>query len=1151
MGPADLRSWLGGLGLAQYAEAFEEQAIDLELLPELSDAQLEQIGVKALGHRIKLQRAAAALRAPGSPTGLATAAAAGGGAPAAPSSSASASASQPGPATPVSPAPAAPAPEALAERRQITVMFCDLVGSTALSRRLDPEDLRTLMQRYQRTCAEIVQLNQGHVAQYLGDGLMVYFGWPRAHEDDAQRAVQSALAIVEAIKGIDAAEPLHVRIGIASGAVVVGHSADADVHAPRTAVGETPNLAARVQALAEPDQVLIAAGTRRLVAQAFECQDLGEHALKGIDAPVRVWRVLGEGQAEGRFAASQGGRLTPLVNRDLEISLLLDRWARAQAGQGQAVLLAGEPGIGKSRVLAELTTRVPADSLLLRLQCSELHGHSAFYPFTAQLVRAAGIRRDDAPDAKLDKLEALLASLGTSVARHAPYYAALMSWPLARYTAFRTSAGTSAAKLKQETIEVLVHTVLDAARRRPVLLLAEDLHWMDPSSLEVIDALVAATRRAPVLLVMTSRHAHAGRWAGQPHVTSLTLVGLDRGHSLQLAGAVAALHGLAQRVLERIVERTDGVPLFVEELTRTLAEGGGLALDRDADALAIPATLKDSLTARLDQLGRAKRAAQFGSVLGRSFRHDVLVALSGAAEEVLQGQIDQVVASGLASRSGSGPEAVYTFHHALIQDAAYDSLLRSERRALHARAGEILQARLPELAEHEPELLARHFTAGEAWDAAAPLWLKAGQRAWARSAAQEAIAHLGAGLAIVEKMADPHARRMTELRLQSALGVVYFAAVSYAAPQAEAAFQRALALCESIDDVTAKVPVLYGMGAFQTMKGDARAGHQAFERLRAESDAAGEPRLQLYAQSVLAWSHYNLGEHDRGIAAAERALRLYETGALAGPRLSAADPKIISECFRAAALWALGHVDRARAVSEGVLAHARALGEPYSLAYTLNFAALLVPDLCGERERVIERADEGIRLAAELGYPFLEVFGILWRSWNEGLAGDAEAAAAALATFDAAMARLATMGVRYHHGQLLARRARLLLATGQESAAQLAMAEALAHTEASGIRSIAPDVILAEGEVLLAHGGEQRALARAAFQTALDLARSQGARSWQLRAASALARLAAEDEGPAAARALLAPVLAGFSEGHDTADLREASTLLARWRESA
>jgi class 3 adenylate cyclase len=1112
-----LRDFLQALGLPQYVAAFEEQALEIALLPELTDTQLEQMGVKALGHRIKLRRAAAEHLA-----------------------RAAAPAAIEGALLPVPPPKVVPAG---GERRQLTVMFCDLVGSTALSQRLDPEDLRSLMQHYQRACGEVIGRHGGTVAQFLGDGLMVYFGWPRAREDDAARAVAAALQIVEAVKAIDKAEPPSVRIGIATGPVVVGQHlvppAPGDASVPSIAVGETPNLAARVQAAAEPDQVLIAAGTRRLVADAFICEDLGERECRGIALPVRLWRVLGENAGGDRFAAAHGSGagLTPLVNRDLEISLLLDRWGRAQEGEGQVVLLAGEPGIGKSRVLAEVAARVASEQLLFRLQCSELHANSAFYPLIGQLLRAAGVERDDQPEHKLDKLEALLARLGSSAARHAPYFAALLSWPMSRYPALRSSA----AKLKQETIAAFVQTVLDAARGGPLLLLAEDLHWMDPSTLEAIDALVVALRRAPVLLVLTARHAMASRWSAQPHVTALTMTGLNRNHSLQLAGAVAAAHGLTQRMLDRIVARTDGVPLFVEELTRTLAEGaslrgGGVGA---AESIEIPSTLKDSLTARLDQLGSAKRVAQLGSVLGRQFRHSVLLALHGGDETDLQAQLDPVLAAGLASRAGTGSDAVYTFHHALVQDAAYESLLKTERRQLHAKAGAILLQQQPELAEHEPELLARHFGAGELWDQAVPLWLKAGQRAWQRAAAQEAIAQLEAGLAAVARVSDAAERDVLELRLQSALGVVYFAAVSYAAPQAQAAFQRAEALCERVADVSLKVPVLYGVGAFQTMKGDARSGHQAFERLQQEADAAAQARLQLYAQAVLAWSHYNLGEHERCIVAAERARSLYGRGALAGPRLGAADPKIISECFRAVALWSLGHVDQARVASDGVLAHARELGDPYSLAYTLNFAALLVPDLCGERELVIARADEGIRLAGELGYPFLEVFGMLWRAWNQGQA-DAAAAASALATFDEAMSRLDALGVRYQHGQLLARRARLLLRTGQVGAAQLAVAQAVAQVEASGIRSVAPDVYLAEGEVLLAHGGEQRALAAAAFQMAADTSRGQGARSWQLRAATALAGFDAAGMRP------LEALLASFTEGRDSADHRQAAALLAR-----
>jgi class 3 adenylate cyclase len=1120
-----LRAFLQALGLSQYAAAFEEQALEVELLTELTDSQFEQLGVKAMGHRVKLRRAAAEQAARQAAAALA------------------------GPGGAEERAAVVEAPKTVpngGERRQLTVMFCDLVGSTAMSQRMDPEDLRALMQRYQRVAGEVIAHHGGTVAQFLGDGLMVYFGWPRAREDDAARAVTAALRIVEAVKGIDTAEPPSVRIGIATGPVVVGQhlptATPGDASVPSIAVGETPNLAARVQGQAEPDQVLIAAGTRRLVGQAFVCEDLGERACKGIAAPVRLWRVMGENEAGDRFAAAHGSGLTPLVNRDLEISLLLDRWARAQEGEGQVVLLAGEPGIGKSRVLAELGRRVPAGQQLFRLQCSELHAHSAFYPLLAQLQRSAGVERDDAADIRLDKLEALLTRLGAPTAQRAPYFAALLGWPAPRYAALRASG----AKLKQETIGAFVQTVLDAARAGPQLLLAEDLHWMDPSTLEAIDALVLALRRAPVLLVLTSRHTMGSRWATQPHATALTMTGLNRSHSLQLAGAVAAAHGLTQRMLDRIVARTDGVPLFVEELTRTLAEGaslrgGGVGA---AESIEIPSTLKDSLTARLDQLGEAKRVAQLGSVLGRQFRHAVLLALHGSDEAALQAQLEPLLAAGLASRAGAGADTHYTFHHALVQDAAYESLLKSERRQLHARAGEILLQQQPELADTEPEVLARHFGAGERWDQAVPLWLKAGQRAWQRAAAQEAIAHLEAGLQAVGRVADPAVRDSLELRLQSALGVVYFAAVSYAAPQAQAAFQRAEALCERVHDVALKVPVLYGVGAFQTMKGDARSGHQAFERLQQEADAAGQARLQLYAQAVLAWSHYNVGEHERCIAAAERVASLYARGALAGgARLGAADPKVISECFRSAALWAQGHVDQARVAADELLAHARELGDPYSLAYALNFAALLVPDLCGERTRVVERADEGIRLAAELGYPFLEVYGILWRTWQQGQGSEADPAAA-LAEFDAAMARLDSMGVRFQHAQLLARRARLLLRCGQEGAAQLAVAQALAEVEASGFHSVAPDVYLAEGEVMLAHGGEQRQLAAAAFRMAADIARQQGARSWQLRATLALARL--DPEGDPAVLRQLEALLATFNEGRDSADHREAAALLAR-----
>ena len=1112
--PSDVQRWLKDLGLEQYAPSFERHAIDTDVLAALGERELDQLGVLVLGHRLKLLRAIAALNAPAQP-----ASGAGRAAP---------------PAAAVGP-----------ERRQLTVMFCDLVGSTALSQELDPEDLRALMQRYQRICGSAVERHAGHVAQYLGDGLMVYFGWPLAHEDAAQRALLAALEIVDAVKAIAAVRPLRVRIGIATGSVVVGETGDGDASLPKTAIGETPNVAARVQGLAEPDQILVAATTRRLVADAFECQDLGEQALKGIAQPVGVWRVLGIGRADGRFAAAHGARLTPLVNRDAEITLLLDRWARALLGRGQAVLLVGEGGIGKSRITAELRAQVGDGCTILRLQCSDLHSNSAFYPAIASLQRAAAFERSDTPEQKLDKLEALLLRFGVALQGVAPPLAAMLSLPLVRYPPLQSSP----QKQRRDIVEALVNVVLQAASKTAVLFIVEDLHWMDPTSMEMVDALVAAIAHVPALLVMTSRSDLAPRWHSHDHLHSQPLRGLSRSHSLQLAVAVAVQHGLPPRVLERIVERTDGVPLFLEELTRTLVESSALqrgpagALPQAAlDAIEIPATLKDSLAARLDQLGPAKRCAQYGAIFGRQFRHDALAAISGLPEQVLAPRMDQLVAAGLVARSGDAPAWVYTFHHALFQDAAYETLLRSERRALHARAGDVLGELFAELADTEPEVLARHHTAGENPAKAVPLWLKAGQRAWQRSAAQEAIAHLSAGLALVDRLEAGAVRDSLELRLQSALGVVYFAAVSYAAPQALAAFERAAVLCERVPEVALKVPVLYGVGAFQTMKGDIHQGHEAFVKLLAVAQAADQPRLLLYSHSVLTWSHHNGGRYAAALAAADETAALYAAGALAGPRLSAADPKIISECFRAGALWSLGLVDQARQASDLVLAHARALADPYSLAYTLNYAAVLVPDRCGEYDLVLERTEEGIALAHALGYPFLEAFGRLWRAWAQVQTGDPQAALLAL---NEAMARYESLGVRYHWPHLLARRARLLLRCGQTSAAQLEIAQAVAQLDASGEQSLAADIYLAEGDVQHAAGGEQEALAEAAYRLALDVAHEQGAVSWELRAATELAQLWAQGGRHDDARQLLGPVLGRLTEGHSTTDHQRASRLLA------
>jgi tetratricopeptide (TPR) repeat protein len=602
-------------------------------------------------------------------------------------------------------------------------------------------------------------------------------------------------------------------------------------------------------------------------------------------------------------------------------------------------------------------------------------------------------------------------------------------------------------------------------------------------------------------------------------------------------------------MINDIVAKTDGVPLFLEEVTKNVLHSD--RQDRPdgrvlmSDRLEIPATLRDSLTARLDQLSGAKKIAQIGAVFGRQFRYDLMHDLSDMSSEELAPALNAVVASGLVWQRGEPPNTTYTFKHALIQDAAYESLLKSDRKHYHRRAAEVLLARFPELADSEPEAIARHYSAGDVPDKAAQLWLKAGQRAWQRSSSTEAIAHLNAGLETVKRVADVPARESLELRLQSALGVVYFAAVSYAAPQAQAAFLRAYELCERVSEVELKAPVLFGIGAFQTMKGDVRAGHAAFEKLIAEAKSAQQPRLLLYTHSALTWSSFNRGQYATAIEHARETRALYDAGPYPGARLSAADPKIIGECFRAGALWSLGFPDQARAASEAVMRHARELGEPYSLAYALNFAGLLVPDLRGEYAVVLERADEGSQLARDLGYPFLEVFGTLWKAWAIGQCGDAQEA---LALFDQALEKCKALGVQYHYGQLLSRRARLLLASDQMQAAQACALEALAIIARSGERSIEADAYQTQGDLFRAGGRALEGHAEAYYQKALDVARAHLAKSWELRTALALATLWRDQGHRDKALQLLEPLYGWFVEGKDTADLKQASALLNELR---
>jgi len=747
----DIAAWLRGLGLERYEQAFLDNEINERVLPKLTAEDLKDLGVTLVGHRRLLLDAIAALGT-GPPTRDAA------------QSAASVTSA------------ARYSPSADAERRQLTVMFCDLVGSTALSTRHDPEDLREVIGAYHRAVAEIVTGFDGFVAKYMGDGVLIYFGYPQAHEDDAERAVRAGLGTIDAVGRLDIkSSKLQARVGIATGLVVVGDLIGEGSAQEQAVVGETPNLAARLQALAAPASVVIAASTRQQIGALFDLEDLGSQQLAGYDGRQRAWRVLGESGAVSRFEALRSGE-TPLVGRDEEVELLVRRWQQAKTGEGRVVLISGEPGIGKSRLTVALSEHLGGEPhTRLRYFCSPHHQDSALYPFISQLERAAGFARDDPVDAKLAKLQATLAPGGDDIA----LLSELLSLPSSA-----AELNLSAQRKREKLFEALLNQLEAETRRRPVLMVFEDAHWMDPTSRELLDLAVDRVRRLPVLLAITFRPEFLPPWGGRAHVTSLALNRLGERAGEALVHTLAGNAPLTAEMVTEIVERTDGVPLFVEELTKAVLESAGQG-DRVAAVLAtasqtglsVPATLHASLMARLDRLGpSAKEIAQIGAVLGREFGYDLIEPVAQRPERELQAALDQLSEPGLLFCRGAPPHASYLFKHALVQDAAYSTLLRGRRHELHARVAAALRARFADLVERQPELLAHHLTAAGDTERAVDQWLKAGQHAAVRLAYLEAVAHLRRGLDLLNSLPESSERDASEIELQLALGLCLFTA---------------------------------------------------------------------------------------------------------------------------------------------------------------------------------------------------------------------------------------------------------------------------------------------------------------------------------------------------------------------------------------
>jgi len=1042
--------------------------------------------------------------------------------------------------------PAAPPPARTeaAERRQLTVLFCDLVGSTPLSSRLDPEDLREVIAAYHRAVAGVVTAFDGFVARYMGDGVLVYFGYPQAHEDDAERAVRAGLGAIDAVTRLDVGSvKLQARVGMATGLVVVGDLIGAGPAQEQSVVGETPNLAARLQTLAEPDTVVIAAGTRRLVGDLFEYKDLGVVDVKGIAGPVPAWRVLRPSAVESRFEALHGSALTPLVGRDEELDLLLRRWARAKAGAGQVVLISGEPGIGKSRIAAAMEERLAAEPhLSLRLFCSPHHQDSQLYPSIEQLRRAAGFEPDDPPAAKWRKLEVVLARVSPPE-EDVSLLADLLSLPISQR---HPLPNLSPQRKRERTLEALVRQIEGLARQQPVLMVVEDVHWIDPTSRELLDLRVVRVRSLPVLLVVTFRPEFQPPWTGQPQVSLLALNRLDRDDRTLLVGQIAGGKTLPEAVVTEIADRTDGVPLFVEELTKSVLESGLLrevgdryVLDHALPPFAIPTSLRDSLMARLDRLASVRLVAQIGAAIGREFSYALMHTVSRLPDDELQTALTRLVASELVFQRGTPPEAVYTFKHALVQDAAHSSLLRSSRRQLHARIAEALETHSPELMDSQPELFAQHYEEAGLVEKSVAYWDKAGHSSAAHSAMAEAASQFEKALDQLALLPNNRERQRYELELRCSLGATLLVIKGFAAPEAGYAYARARELWEQMGSPLEFRLVPYGQSRYHAARGEldlALRLDKALLRLsRQHDDSVG-----------LVLGHYSSG---RNLMLAGRfALSRWHLEA----GLALYDPmshhslahqagfslEVVSQGILGIVLFCLGFPDQALAQSNAAIAEARRLAHPPSLGSTLSDGAVVLA-LIGDSATLNEWADEMLALASDQGFPYFRALGTLGLGWARIINGDVTAGISLLRSGSTAYR---ASGAEAWTPYCLALLARACEIARQTEECLTLLDDALRIVERTGERWFEAELCRHKGQLLLRQGHDEAA--EELFRKALSIAQKQEAKLWELRAAVSVARLQRDQGRTAEARDLLAAVYGWFTEGFDTPDLKEAKALL-------
>jgi predicted ATPase/class 3 adenylate cyclase len=1112
-----IAEWLKDLGMPEYVERFAENKVDISVLPDLTEQHLNDLGV-ALGDRLKMLRAIRDLGI----VSVATMA----------------------PSTHVA---TEPNHRADAERRQLTVMFCDLVGSTALSTRLDPEEMQQIITAYHRCCAVHVTKSGGFVARYLGDGILAYFGYPQAHEDDAERAVRAALALVAAVARLDAGAGtiLQVRIGIATGLVVVGDLIVEDAAHENEVIGQTPNLAARLQALAGPDMVVIDGNTRHLLGELFEYRAIGPVSLKGFSDPMLVWQVTGRSAVESRFAALRS-TTTQLVGRDEEIDFLLRCWQQAKVGDGSVVLITGEPGIGKSRLAQTILERLRNEHhTSLRYFCpvfSPDHRDSALYPIITQLERVVRFRREDTLAQRLDKLEALLARGTDDLGKFVPLYAALLSLPTGgRYPPLNLSP----QKQKQKTLEAMVEMVEGLATRQPPLLMvSEDLQWSDPTSLELMDLVVDRVPSLPALLIVTFRPEFAPRWVGRKQVTLLTLRRLPPGQSARMVRCVTGDRMLPKEIVDQIVDRTDGVPLFIEELTKVVVESGMLTdghstTTRSIPPLAIPTSLIGSLLARIDRSALMRQVAQIGAALGRQFTHDLISAVAPIPQDSLNDALTQLVDAELVLQRGHPPDAEYIFKHALVQDAAYSTLLRSRRQQLHGRITTILEGQFREIAEGQPELLARHCAEAGLVEKAVGYCLKAGQHAIARAAMAEAVAHFQKGLAVLANLPESAWRVQQELELQVALGRALMGARGYSAPAVGETIVRARALAEQLDRPECLIPLLCSQRAFHMIRGEHKLALSLAEQIEKFGEAQKNEATLLFGRLLQAVNRFVLGEFVSAHALFEQCHGLSDpANRTFYAVLSLDDPHTVMLAFHALTLAQLGYIDQARALTNEALLEAHRLNRAYKTAFVLAVICS-VENFIGSHLAAKRHAEELAALSNEHGFLHLLNIGLIAHGWSLTKLGQPHEG---LTLLTRGLSGLRTTGTVSYTPRALCQLAEAYAQVGRLTEGLKCLSEAAQVIEATDERVAEARLYALRGDLLNAAsdpaGTEQN------YKQALVVAKRQSAKLVELITATSLARLWRDQGKRTEARDLLVSTYSWFTEGFDTPVLQEAKALL-------